>query len=127
MVGNSCSTSGTRRVAIITIITFLLQLSSGFKQYHSCHSIRLHFYSEQGLYCGDSLIIFKGWIYFVNTTLNNIFVLPWRRRSVLFVEEIRVSAEHHRPTGSHKLTNFITNHCIEHTVPSMGFKFTTLW
>ena len=37
-----------------------------------------------------------------NTTFNNISIISWR--SVLLVEETRVSAENHRPTSRKSLT-----------------------
>ena len=47
-------------------------------------------------YCSTILV---GWLMVLNAAFNNISVISWR--SVLLVEETRVSGENHRPVARH--------------------------
>ena len=55
------------------------------------------------------------WFMVFNTTFNNISAISWR--SVLLVEEIRVSEEKHRPAASHWQT---LSHNLVSSTPRLG-------
>jgi hypothetical protein len=61
-----------------------------------------------------------------NATFNNISAISWL--SVLLVEETGVTGENHRPaTNKNVADKFLSrNVCIEYTLTSAGFEFTTL-
>ena len=48
---------------------------------------------------GHDTQVYRVRVMVFNATFNNISVISWR--SVLLVEEIGVSGEHHRPVASH--------------------------
>ena len=81
------------------------------------------FWDMMGMNCCFFVFFWRGVMATVfNANFNNISVISWR--SVLLVEETRVSVENHRPAASHWET-LSHNVVIEHTSPWAGFELAT--